>query len=102
MPEQQTKKKFASLPFSFTLNTSLEILLMVIVGGAGRFAGPLLGALLVVLLPEFLRVTEDYYLILYAGLVILLMVFCPTGLLGLAERLAGLLRARRAPPAPAA
>ena len=40
-----------------------------------------------ILLPEFLRVTEGYYLILYALAVIVLMVFCPTGMLGLAARL---------------
>jgi len=39
-----------------------------------------------VLLPEWLRFTEGYYLMAYALLVIVLMVFCPSGLLGLADR----------------
>jgi branched-chain amino acid transport system permease protein len=82
-------------PNSFSLNVSLKILLMVIVGGAGFFPGPILGALLVVVMPEFLRFTEGYYLIVYAGAVIALMVFCPSGLLGLWDRLLTSMKARR-------
>ena len=52
-----------------------------------------------VLLPEWLRFTEGYYLMAYAVLVIVLMVFCPTGLLGLAERVTRRV-ARSAEPAP--
>ena len=60
---------------------------MVVVGGSGYFFGPFLGAIVAVLLPEWMRFAEGYYLIGYAVLVIVLMVFCPSGLLGLAERL---------------
>jgi branched-chain amino acid transport system permease protein len=74
-------------PASFNVGFSLNLLLMVIVGGAGTFLGPLIGALVAVLLPEWLRFLQDYYLILYALLVMLLLVFCPSGLLGLAGRL---------------
>jgi len=81
-------------PNSFTLNTSLMLLLMVVVGGSGHFLGPVLGALLVVLLPEWLRFTEGLYLIIYASLVIVLMVFCPAGLLGLYQRLMDAIRAK--------
>ena len=42
-------------PLSFALNLSLNLLLMVIVGGSGYFFGPFLGALVAVLLPEWLR-----------------------------------------------
>ena len=74
-------------PNSFNLTISLKILLMVVVGGAGYFYGPLLGAAIVILLPEFLRFTEGYYLMLYAASVIVLMVFSPRGLMGLGERI---------------
>jgi branched-chain amino acid transport system permease protein len=74
-------------PGSFGLVHSLRLLLMVVVGGAGFFFGPVLGAAVVILLPEILRFTEGYYLILYAGSVIVLMVFCPTGLIGVYGRL---------------
>ncbi|MBI1220056.1 MAG: branched-chain amino acid ABC transporter permease [Rhodobacteraceae bacterium] len=74
-------------PGSFALGISLKILLMVVVGGAGYFYGPMLGAAIVILLPEVLRFTEGYYLMIYATAVIVLMVFSPRGLMGLGERL---------------
>jgi branched-chain amino acid transport system permease protein len=74
-------------PTPFTLSLSLNILLMVIVGGSGYFLGPFLGAIVSVLLPEWLRAAEGLYLIFYAIAVMVLMAFCPSGLLGLAEKL---------------
>jgi branched-chain amino acid transport system permease protein len=74
-------------PTPFALGLSLNLLLMVVVGGPGYFFGPFLGALVAVLLPEWLRFTEGYYLMGYALLVVVLMVFSPSGLLGLADRL---------------
>ena len=50
-------------PLSFALALSLNLLLMVIVGGSGYFFGPFVGALVAVLLPEWLRVLQGYYLI---------------------------------------
>jgi len=74
-------------PTPFALGLSLNLLLMVLVGGSGYFFGPFLGAVVAVLLPEWMRFAQGYYLIGYAALVMLLMVFCPTGLLGFADRL---------------
>jgi branched-chain amino acid transport system permease protein len=74
-------------PNAFALGLSFNLLLMVIVGGAGRFFGPFLCAAVSVLLPEWLRFSEGLYLILYAAFVMVLLAFCPTGLLGLGERL---------------
>lgn len=82
-------------PSSFALSHSLRILLMVIVGGSGFFFGPMVGAAVVILLPEFLRFTEGYYLIIYAVAVILLMMFSPTGLLGIGAKLVNMLRPTR-------
>ena len=73
-------------PASFALGLSFNLLLMVIVGGSGYFFGPFVGALIAVLLPEWMRITQGYYLIVYAALVMVMMAFCPTGILGLAER----------------
>lgn len=70
-------------PGSFGLAHSLRILLMVVVGGAGFFFGPFLGAAVVILLPEFLRFTEGYYLIIYSTLVIVMMAFAPKGLISI-------------------
>ena len=74
-------------PTPFALGLSLNLLLMVVVGGSGYFFGPFLGTIVAVLLPEWLRVAQGYYLMGYAVLVMVLMVFCPAGLLGLADRL---------------
>jgi branched-chain amino acid transport system permease protein len=59
---------------------------MVIVGGGGYFFGPFVGALVAVLLPEWMRITQGYYLIVYAALVMAMMAFCPSGILGLIDR----------------
>ena len=83
-------------PNSFSLGYSLSLLLMVIVGGAGYLLGPLLGALIAVVLPDLFRFTQGYYLFLYAVSVMLLLMFCPQGLLGLTERVRRRWRARDA------
>jgi branched-chain amino acid transport system permease protein len=87
-------------PVPFALALSLNLLLMVVVGGSGYFFGPFLGAVVAVLLPEWMRFAEGYYLMGYAVLVVILMVYCPSGLLGLAERL--LTPAARSKAVPAA
>jgi len=74
-------------PTAFNLNLSLNLLLMVMVGGSGFFLGPFLGAAVSVLLPEWMRFgSEGLYLIFYALAVMVLMAFCPSGLLGLGQR----------------
>jgi branched-chain amino acid transport system permease protein len=72
-------------PVPFNLGLSLDLLMMVIVGGSGFFFGPFLGAMIAVLLPEWLRFTEGYYLMLYAVAVMLLLIYSPTGLLGILD-----------------
>jgi branched-chain amino acid transport system permease protein len=86
-------------PESFGLAHSLRILLMVVLGGAGFFFGPFLGAAVAILLPEIVRFTEGYYLMIYAALVIVMMVFAPEGLVGIWVRLRQARQARQAPPA---
>ena len=85
-------------PTPFSLILSLNLLLMVVVGGSGYFLGPFLGAAIAVLLPEWVRFAESYYLLGYALLVMVLLAFSPTGLIGLFERL----RAPARKPEPAA
>ena len=81
-------------PNSFALGLSLNLLLMVIVGGSGYFFGPFVGTLIALLLPEWLRVTGGYYLIVYAAAIMVMMAFCPTGVLGLIERSARMIDGR--------
>jgi branched-chain amino acid transport system permease protein len=89
---------FASLvqfiePGAFQVSTSLSLLLMVIVGGSGRFFGPVLGSVVVILLPEWLRFAQDWYLAVFGFAVVALMVWLPGGLWSLPERLRPLLTA---------
>jgi len=87
-------------PGSFALGMSFNLLLMVIVGGSGYFFGPFVGALVAVLLPEWMRIAQGYYLIVYAALVMAMMAFCPSGILGLIDRMSRIVfRSRRAVPA---
>jgi len=74
-------------PGPFHLVTSLMMLLMVIVGGSGRFFGPMLGAAIVILLPEWLRVLKDWYLVMFGLAVVVMMIWLPGGLLSIPERL---------------
>jgi branched-chain amino acid transport system permease protein len=73
-------------PVPFNLSLSLDLLMMVIVGGSGFFFGPFLGAMIAVLLPEWLRFTQGYYLMLYAVAVMGLLIYSPTGILGILDR----------------
>jgi branched-chain amino acid transport system permease protein len=89
-------------PNSFALGLSFNLLLMVIVGGSGYFFGPFLGALIAVLLPEWLRITQGYYLIVYSAAIMVMMAFAPYGLFGMVERAARALRRKGAPAGPPA
>lgn len=90
-------------PTPFTLALSLNLLMMVIVGGAGFFFGPLLGALVTVLLPEWLQdYTHGYYLIAYAVFVMALLAWSPTGILGIVQKVLAERRTRAASAARAA
>jgi len=73
-------------PAPFGLTASLLMLLMVIVGGSGRFGGPLLGAAIVILLPEWLRFMQDWYLVTFGLAVVALMIWLPGGLLSIPDR----------------
>lgn len=75
-------------PSPFQLSASFFLLLMVVAGGSGYQLGPFVGALLGVVLPEWLRFTGGLYLIIFATIVIGLLIACPQGVLGLIERAA--------------
>ena len=73
-------------PSPFSLSQSFFLLLMVVAGGAGYLLGPFIGALLGVVLPEWLRFAGSLYLIIFASIVMLLLIACPQGVSGLFER----------------
>ena len=87
-------------PNDFTFNKSIEILIMVVVGGLGSLPGAVIGAIVVVLMPEYLRSSGELRLILFGALIVVLMGFSRGGIAGLApmivQRIA-LFRASRRP-----
>jgi branched-chain amino acid transport system permease protein len=90
---------FASLvefiePAPFTVGASIMMYLMVVVGGAGYFFGPLLGAAVGVLLPEWLRFAQAWYLFVFGASVVALMLWLPDGLLSIPDRLKARRQAR--------
>jgi branched-chain amino acid transport system permease protein len=78
-------------PTAFNVPASLMMLLAVIVGGSGRFFGPLVGTVVVILLPEWLRFAQNWYLMVFGFAVVALMIWLPGGVLSLPDRF------RRAP-----
>jgi len=87
-------------PSPFSLSQSLFLLLMVVAGGAGYLFGPFVGALLGVVLPEWLRFAGSLYLIIFATIVLALLIICPQGVSGLIERCWAALSRRKAGGAP--
>lgn len=69
-------------PDTFTSQQSLLIISMVAIGGTGTIVGPILGAGILVLLPEVLRFVGDFRLMVVGLLTILVMIFRPRGILG--------------------
>ncbi len=65
----------------------VTILTIAVVGGRGRMVGAVLGALLLIHLPEWFRGLERSYLIVYGAALLLAILVAPTGLTGLLERL---------------
>ena len=67
-------------PGGFDFTKSIEIVVMVILGGMGNTLGVILAAVLLTLLPEVLRPVAEYRMILYSFLLIMLMLVRPQGL----------------------
>jgi len=76
-------------PTSFTLMESVFILSIIVIGGTGNIKGPILGAILLLVLPELIRflnlpvsIAPNIRQIIYGLLIILIMRFRPRGILG--------------------
>ncbi len=69
-------------PLDFNFFKSVDVLLMVVLGGMGSLLGTTLGAGIITILPEVLRFIGQWRLVIFALLLVLLMIFRPSGLLG--------------------
>jgi ABC-type branched-chain amino acid transport system, permease component len=72
-------------PSKFDFNRSTEILVMVVLGGMGSITGSIISATVLTILPEALRGFSNYRMLLYSIVLICVMLFRPTGLLGRSE-----------------
>lgn len=72
-------------PDTFGLPLTFQLLLMVVLGGRGRFEGAVLGAIVVTLLPQLLSASQNLYLVIFAAVAILILMFMPRGLVTLLD-----------------
>ena len=61
-------------PSTFDFNKSIEILVMVVMGGMGNIPGSIIAAFLITVLPEVLRGLQDYRMLIYAVVLIVMML----------------------------
>lgn len=89
-------------PALFTVGASIMMYLMVVVGGPGYFLGPVLGSAVGVVLPEWLRFAQAWYLFIFGAAVVVLMIWLPDGLLSIPDRIKARRQSRAASAARAA
>lgn len=70
-------------PSTFPFTQSILFVLAVIVGGSGYLFGPLIGAVIIVLLPEWLAPIAEYRLLVFSGLLLGVLWIAPKGIIGL-------------------
>ncbi len=85
---------FAALSGFVTADTfgfmqSILFVLVVVIGGAGTVAGPVIGAVIVGVLPELLASLEDYRLLFFGALLLLVLWVAPEGVVGLLRQVRG-------------
>lgn len=85
-------------PSNFPLSQSILYLFAVILGGAGTVLGPLVGATVSVMLPEMLADFAEYRLLIFGGLLIVVLLIAPRGIVGVIERFIPLKNVWSMPP----
>ena len=84
-------------PTVFALGISFQFLLMVIVGGSGRLEGPFIGAIIITIFPELMRVAERLYFVIFSLAAILILIFMPKGAVTLWDWLFKAITGKEAP-----
>ncbi|HTE35293.1 MAG TPA: branched-chain amino acid ABC transporter ATP-binding protein/permease [Reyranella sp.] len=87
-------QKTVVTPDDFTADFSIFFLLMVVLGGAGRLWGPVVGAVVFFLVPELLAALQSWRMLIYGTALLFLMLYAPHGLVGAIEAGWQLLRKR--------
>ena len=73
-------------PENFSLMVSINVLCLIIIGGMGSIPGVILGAVVLIGLPEVLREVQQYRMLAFGGLLVAMMIFRPTGFIPSARR----------------
>jgi branched-chain amino acid transport system permease protein len=73
-------------PASFTIWESIIILCVVVLGGMGSIVGVITGALVLILLPEYLRAFSEYRMLIFGFVLVVMMVFRPGGIIPTVRR----------------
>ncbi len=68
-------------PTSFTIWESIIILCVVVLGGMGSILGVIVGALILILLPEYLRAFSEFRMLIFGVILVMMMVFRPGGII---------------------
>lgn len=74
-------------PDTYTFEEAVTVLCMLLIGGSGTIWGPVVGAVLLSIVPEWLRFLKDYTAIIYGAVVVIMAVFMPMGIVGKLESL---------------
>lgn len=76
----------AITPTAFGFLFAIYILIYMIFGGAGRFIGPIIGALILTVLPQVMRPLKEFQPFFFAAVLMLIIFFMPEGIIGLPKR----------------
>jgi branched-chain amino acid transport system permease protein len=80
---------------TFGLLVSINLLVYMLVGGIGSFTGPIVGAAVLIIVPELFRGLRQFVPFLFAGILIIIIFVMPQGLVGLPEQIRAWIRERR-------
>jgi branched-chain amino acid transport system permease protein len=83
------------VPDSFGFLVSVTLMAMVVIGGTGSTLGVVAAAIMLTLLPEAFRFINDYRLLIFGGLLMLVVRFAPDGLAGLGRSIMRMARAKK-------
>jgi branched-chain amino acid transport system permease protein len=76
-------------PQEASFNHSIELVVMVVLGGMGRLYGAVIGAAILTALPQLLTSFEDYQTLIYGAIIMVVMIFMPKGIVSLFDRFGG-------------
>ena len=82
---------------TFVFGLSVSLLTSVLMGGSGTLYGPLVGSVILNLIPTIFARMHEYHLYIYGGIILVTIIFLPDGIVGSLLKLPGLARWRRRP-----